>query len=69
MVASRTWREIVYGTIVFETIVYISHILYTTLSYQIKNGRTSGFLGAEICARDVGLSHLGIALEVTWNLS
>ena len=53
MVVSRTWREIVYGTIVFETIVYISHILYTTLSYQIKNGRTSGFLGAEICARDV----------------
>ena len=53
MVASRTWRGIVYGTIVFETIVYISHILYTTLAYQIKNGRTSGFLDAEICARDV----------------
>ena len=53
MVVSGTRREIVYGTIVFETIVYMSHILYTTLAYQIKNGRTSGFLGAEICARDV----------------
>ena len=53
MVVSGTRREIVYGTIVFETIVYMSHILYTTLAYQIKNGRTSGFLDAEICARDV----------------
>ena len=60
MVASGTRREIVYGTIVFETIVYMSHILYTTLAYQIKKGRTSGCLGAVICARDV-------RFITTWN--